>query len=538
MPARRWVFNFQELSDEFDLIHSQTQNRLKAAGDSEWEKGAPFGANVIHGTGSYKQQLAEILKARERGVPINVVSIAFSQISPAAWEEDYLPLLKAGIALMPLGENERRWDHFMENIYPDIPREYQDLLAIAPEGAEGGGHNVAADRPTIRYGHQLTKELLKREAEGNAMPYPWFMTGGQTTPLALADAMLVQGRQSVRGGMQIGGAMQLAKESTPPEQVKKFIAEAAKGDRDFVQVVSEFDRNINVVENAFSRDFVAISDILADVPKRTETVKNADDEDESVTIQDPIGRERAEKIADIMLHHPREQLKVLERLWVKGMNDFNRAELGPLLENVWPRWLEGDRDALITAIEDLTPKAIIATYKTYRTWSLMESDVDPDWAYVLGGKSIRALGRALEAEGRSVEDYLMKTAPEIFEDLRDRTLAYMTDLYQRATALEEAAKADYQVSTPNEWQAIEGVGVVSEEDLSEGEVSTVRVKIGKDLDQEAWTHALLSAGHGSLAEVLRAEDVGAGKKEGNPLRRALLAETGDEIGSPAASGRG
>jgi len=525
-------FDFAALARDLRAIHEQTKERLRAKGDPNWEQGAPFGVNFIHGTGSFKTQIQEVIKAKRDGVPINIVSIAFSLIQLPEWKQFYQPLLDLGIAVLPLGENEGRWDHFLEEIYPEVPAHQRHLLSIAPEGAEGGGHNIPHDAPNIRYGRDLTLSLLKRGAlkndEKGVAPLPWFMTGGQTTPEAMADALLVMAQQSNRGGMQVGGIMQLASESIPPPQVKAFIAEAAAGQVGFVQAQSEFERAINMLDNRFGRNFESMTSLMKNVPQRDVDVPQADGTTKKNRIQDPVGRERAEKIAELFLQEPAEQRQVLHRLWLQGMNAFNRAQFQPLVDTVWPLWLAGDFEPLAARLAELTPRDVIAMYRTYRTWAVMEPDIDPSSAYVLGGKSIRAMGRALEREGQDPKKYLMMSAPEIFRDLRDRTIRYLTDLHQRAMAIEEAERDNYRVSSTETFQSVSGVKHVREESLGEGETSLI-VEIGKDLNHSEWLLAVQASGHGSLARALRSNEVGLGDKEGNPLHRTLAVERGDRV---------
>ncbi len=522
-PATNVGFDFDKLDREINRIHELTRERLREAGDPGWEQGAPFGVNVIHGQASTFEYLKRIRAAKERGVPIRVVSVAFSDISPAHWEEHYMPLLRAGIAVMPLGENERRWQHFVETIFPEVPEELRHLLTIAPEGAEGGGHNIRRDSPAIRYGYDLSQRLM-----AGPLPVPWFMTGGQSTPEALADALLVMALQPVRGGMQVGGMMQLAAEAAPPEQVKRFIAEAAAGRVGFVQAQSEFERSLNMLENPFSTAFEEITNLLKDVPFHEESKEQADGSTKMVRVFDPIGEERARRIAQLLLEEPADQRALLHRLWVSGMNDFNRAQFQPLMETVWPLWLAGDFEPLAARLAELQPGQIISLFRTYRTWALMEPDVNPERVYVLGGRSIRAMGRSLEREGRDPRDYLLKPAPEIFRDLRERAVTYLMALYRRASALEEASLDHYTVAQASDFQAVKGVKKVSEETLGDGETNLV-IEVGKDLDPESWLRAVVAAGHGNVARTLRSAEVGLGTKEANPLHRTLIPERGDRV---------
>ncbi|HSA60421.1 MAG TPA: acyltransferase domain-containing protein [bacterium] len=522
--------NLKRLSSELDRCHQLTQEKLREMGNPDWEKGAPFGANVIHMNGPYDKQLQEIIKAKERGVPIALVSIAFSEISLALWNEHYMPLLKAGIAVMPLGENERRWKHFMENIYPEVPEEYRHLLAIAPEGAEGGGHNIWKEAPNIRYGHDLTRSLMAQggafKTEGATVPH--FMTGGQSTPEAIADALLVMANGDARGGMQVGGIMQLAKESTPPMQVKEYIAEAAAGRVGFNQIQSEFERWINVLDSTFSRNLLKLTDILEGCETWDIEIPIGGDKTKKGKDGAPVGRERAERVADILLEEPDAQRTLLHGFWQKGMSDFNRVEFQPLVDRVWPHWLSGDREALVQALSEFSAPRLFQLFKTYRTWAVMDPNVDPKTAYVLGGRSIRAMGQSLEREGENPRKYLGMSAPDIFRDLRDRALRYLTELYQRAMALEQAEQDRFEASTPETFKAVSGVTSVEEQGLGDGETNLV-VGIGKDLNQADFLKAVQTAGHGDLARALRAADVGLGEKEGNPLQRTFAVERGDRV---------
>jgi hypothetical protein len=371
----------------------------------------------------------------------------------------------------------------------------------------------------IRYGRDLTQSLLQRggiKSEDGKISVPWFMTGGQTTPQALADALLVMANQSLRGGMQVGGMMQVALESAPPTQIKEFIADAAAGKEGFAQIPSEFDRSINLVENSFARDMVEVSRLLEGVQSRDVEVPGSDGTMKKEKRSDPIGRERAEKIAEIFFQEPMEQRQLLHRLWMKGLSDFNRKVYQPYLDRGWPEWLADDREGLVNALTDRTPRDIIVMFRSYRTWALMESDIDPQRTYVLGGKSIRAMGRSLEAEGQDPKKYLLQPAPEIFRDLRDRTVKFLKNLHSRAMAIEEAEADRYAVTTIDQFQAVFGVKAAREESLGEGETNLV-VEIGKDLNQDQWLSAVLSAGHGNLARTLRTGNVGLARRKAIPF---------------------
>lgn len=525
---------------ELRAIHSRTQQLLREKGVASWERGRPFGANVIHGdaAGFWKAQVARVLQARvQDGVPVNIMSIAFSMVTPADWKESYEPLLRAGIALMPLCENERRWQHFLETIYPEVDPSLRHLLAFAPEGAEGGGHNIDRANPSIRYSYALCQLLLQAEPE--SLKFPWFMTGGQSTPQAIADAMLVMAMQPRRGGVQVGGLMQIALESAPPPQVKRFIAEAAlAGPSSFVQSRSEFDRSINLVRNAFADDLVCIGDLLQGI----EPLRKDRAADGNVAGGTAVPSDVADKIAGIFLHETPSQRALLHRLWLRDQanRSTSSASRAALLKDGWPQWLAGDREALARSLATKTPREIVSLFRSYRTWALMESDVDPQRAYVLGGVSIRAALRSLQEEGVDGRKYLLAPAHEILEDLRDRTIAWMMEMYRRAIEVERSSQPE-RVAHGDEvpWTVIdEGCTVVHEG------ADTV-VTLSKNVDGAQWMSLLArkfwrwQRGVPGLMTALVAKTMQVAKTSAevdNPLLETLRPSRGDVFRFKSAVG--
>eukprot|EP00762_Andalucia_godoyi_P003591 ANDGO_00690.mRNA.1 Malonyl CoA-acyl carrier protein transacylase len=505
--------DLEALTAEIREIHRRTQELLHSRGDPLWSEGRPFGANVIHGdpSGFYKLQVERILQAKvQEGIPIKIVSVAFSMITLADWKETYEPLLRAGIAILPLCENERRWEHFCNVIYPEVDRSLHHLLAFAPEGAEGGGHNIDRQNPSIRYGHSLAASLL----DSAPPPYPWFMTGGQSTPSAIADALLVMANQPVRGGVQLGSLMQVALESAPPVQVKEFLAKAAfEGADAFVQCKSEFDRSINLIRNSFSEDLLELTVML-----------------ESKGSDEPIGAELGARTSTLFLREPVSQRKLLHRLWCASLTERNESRNKPLLTDVWPYWLSSDQEKLAAALSRLSRKQVISLFRSYRTWAIMEPDIDPQRSYVLGGRSIRSGMLALAAEGVDPFKYLLKPAHEILEDLRDRALEFLQKSYRLAMEIELSKNALQRRDPVLAAKRLQGVRVLHS-DAHEWSCEIVAVPEADD-----WIRFLSSFGGRktfNLADGIAEERVSASefgvRKVSNPLRSAVRTFVGDVV---------
>lgn len=527
---------------------SATDGRFLAEGIRFEGPMRPFGINLMHGAAGFCQpQCDAAAEMKDRGLPIDKMSIGLYLIQDLKELNRYIPLLARGIRYVPLLPNlnairtyqdvqipyfkeqlkayfEGGWrsfqkdnpgifesdavhrrlaeahpEYFRAGGFEQFMKDHPNLFIKAREGNDGGGHNAPEGTPTYR----LVQDAVLNPAEEKTKNFP---AGGYADGVSLADALL-----SGASGVQSGSLFEITQEADLPDQVKALLMEVAdpESPRQAINTTSEFGKPINVALNAFAQ---AYQDLIA--------------------TNDPA------EILNILSREPVEAVRFHRVFWDNGIATEDAAlqsvlKNAALFDRVWD-YLLGDRTAgreeALAAVAQLVKEdeqaafknfqkkladhgtnpnpptwnpvrdnakaQLITFFRVFRTNMVQSGSVDAEWAYVLVGRSITRMPREFLDNYKNTGRF--PTVREVVEKVEGDAVRYLTDLMGRALSVEAKRGDAYETKT---LDLIPGVQV-----HREGE--SVRVRFTGSLDADAlksFRDAARAQGYGPIARVLRQE---------------------------------
>ncbi len=509
-----------------------------------------FGVNLMHAAGGgvfSKAQCDATAEMIDRGLPIDKISVGIYLIQDNAELRRYIPLLARGVRFAPLLPNmnairiyqdehipylkeelkkylEGGWrtfnadnpgyyesdaihsrfaaahpEYFGKGGYDRFMADHPDLLMKMREGNDGGGHNSPEGTPTYR----LVQDAVvnpKNEKTKN------ISTGGYSFGVAVADALL-----SGAAGVQAGSVFEITQEADLPYKVKALIMEVADPDspREATNIVSEFGKPLNVAVNAFSQAYV-----------------------------DLVATDDAEEILDILAREPVDSVRFHREFWNNGIETEDPAlnfvmKNEAVFEPIWD-FLVGDRQsgrqAALDAIRKLNAEdekrchanflkkhkdestrpawnptegndkaQLITFYRVFRTNMIQSGEVDPEWAYVLVGRSITRMPQQFLERFKA--DGTLPTVSEFINTIESDALSYLTQLMGRALTVQAQRAQAYELQS---FDPVPNVQIFRQ--ASEEGQQTLRVRPLGAMSEDAlasFRRAAKAQGYGHVAEVLR-----------------------------------
>ncbi|QQR81718.1 MAG: nitronate monooxygenase [Deltaproteobacteria bacterium] len=399
-------------------------------------------------------------------------------------------------------------EYFKAGGFDAFMKKNQHIFGKGREGNDGGGHNAVDGTPTYRL---MQAAIREARASGNKEKVPNLAAGGFADGVAVADALL-----SFASGVMVGTIFEVTEEADLPYEVKKLFMQAAdsKHPRSFLNMTSEYGKPLNVIQNAFAMAY-----------------------------RDLIATDNAEELLNILKREPIESIRLHREYWNRGIETQDPA-LGLVTKNravfeaLWD-YLEGkseNRQAAIDAIARLVeeervkaktkfdeanakaeakdkkiwnprrdnPKdQLITFFRVFRTNMVQNGRVDPEWAYVLGGRSITRMPERFIT--RFQETGQLPTAKELIETVEADALNYLVQLYKKAKNVEWERGQTYPTRT---FDRLSGVSY-EKLPLAEGG-DVVRVALSGTFSEETikeFRKTAKAQGHGVVAHVLRSFDM-------------------------------